>query len=159
MEESFIIVGRFTRVIKNDGTLLFKPLLRDSTFLSTVTHLYHAVFHTVFEVASVTPVSRGFHVRIAEVEKPYEAEYLVGEEFALPRSELIGKTCDALIGCPVISPNGKHLGSVSAVTATPRYLLLTISGDQKEVEVPLISPVARLDGEKIIVTREEFYAD
>jgi len=159
MEGSFVVVGRFTRVIKSDGTLLFKPFLRDTAFLSGVTHLYHAVFHTAFQVVSIVSVSRGFHIRIAEVEKPYEAEYLVGEEFVLPRLELVGKTLDAFIGFPVVTANGnKVLGTVSSVSRTPRYPLLTVSGNQKEFDIPFAPDVARLDNDHIVLLCEEIHA-
>ena len=148
-------VGRFARVIKGDGTLQFKPFLRDADFLATVKHLFHRTFGTEFEVSYIRPVAKGFHVRIAEVEKPFEAGYLVGEEFTLPRAELLGRSVDALIGTPVVREDGSPVGTVTDLAFTPEYPLLTVTGPKKRAELPFTPAIARLDGDKIVIVRED----
>ncbi|HSA34781.1 MAG TPA: PRC-barrel domain-containing protein [bacterium] len=152
-------VGRFARVIKGDGTLLFKPFLRDADFLGTVKHLFHRTFGTEFEVSYIRPVAKGFHVRIAEVEKPFEAGYLVGEEFTLPRAELLGRSVDALIGTAVVREDGSPVGTVTDLALTPEYPLLTVTGPKKRVELPFIPAVARLEGDRIVLVREDALLD
>jgi len=158
VEASFLVVGRFVRIVRKDGVLLFKPTLRDSRFLSRISHLYHSLFQTEFTVSSITKTAKGFHVRIAEVEKPYEAEYLVGEEFSLPRKEIVGETLDALIGLPVTDTNGDEIGTVTAVSETPLYPILTIQGNGAPFDVPFTSDTARVDGERIVLSSGERHA-
>lgn len=152
-------VGRFARVIKGDGTLLFKPFLRDADFLGTVKHLFHRTFGTEFEVSYIRPVAKGFHIRIAEVEKPFEADYLVGEEFALPRAELLGRSVDALIGTAVVREDGSPVGTVTDLALTPEYPLLTVTGPQGKRELPFTPAIARLEGDKIVLVREDALLD
>ncbi len=144
--------------MKKDGVLLFRPSLRDSRFLSHISHLYHSIFKTEFTVSSITKVSQGFQVRIAEVEKPYEAEYLVNEEFSLPRNELIGRTLDAFIGLPVTNTNGDEIGTVTAVSETPLYPILTVRGGHTVFDLPFTHDSARLENEHIVLLREKDHA-
>jgi len=155
MQSSLVVVGRFVRIVKGDGTLLFRPALRDAEFLGQAKHLYHHLFGTEFGVGFIKPVAKGFHVRIDEVERPYEAEYLVGEEFALPREEIAGRTLDALLGLPVVTGDGKKLGAVTDIVATPAYPLLTVRGAKKSFDIPFTPAVTRLDGDRIVLLREE----
>ncbi len=159
MSEALVVVGHFSRVIKGDGTLLFKPHLRDAGFLEKAKHLYHHLFGTEFGVTYIKGVAKGFHVRIAEVEKPFEAEYLVGEEFALPRAELLGLTHDALLGVTIVNAAGKELGTVTAINETPDYPLLTARGPNGQFAIPFTPTIARLDGDRILLLREDIHAD
>ncbi|HOW52535.1 MAG TPA: hypothetical protein PLV42_10890 [bacterium] len=157
MSEALVVVGHFSRVIKGDGTLLFKPHLHDASFLEQAKHLYHHLFKTEFGITYIKEVAKGFHVRIAEVEKPYEAEYLVGEEFSLPRTELLGRTHDALIGATVANTAGEELGIVVAINETPDYPLLTVRGPRGRFAVPFTPAVARLDGDRILLLHENIF--
>jgi len=158
VESSLVVVGHFARIVRKDGTLLFKPALRDHRFLAHVSHLYHHLFKTEFTVSAVTKTAHGFHIRIAEVEKPYEAEYLVGEEFALPRAEIVGKTLDALIGLPVMTTGGRGIGTVIAVSETPLYPVLTVQSGGQRFDLPLTPEHARIEGEHLILAEETVHA-
>ncbi len=155
MEDSFLVVGRFVRIVRKDGVLLFKPVVRDTRFFSHISHLYHSLFKTEFTVSSIKKAAKGFHVRIAEVEKPYEAEYLVGEEFALPKNELVGKTLDALIGLPVTNTSGDEIGTVTAVFETPLYPLITVRRSGDQLDIPLTPETARLEEKRVVLLRED----
>ena len=58
-------IGRFSRVLRKDGTLLFKSFFRDSAFLISIKHLFHAEYGTEFLIERIVKCSKGFHVKFS----------------------------------------------------------------------------------------------
>ena len=71
-------------------------------------------------------------IRFAGVETFKEAEFFIGEKFALPESEIFGKSQDLLIGSEVCDKYGKIFGKIVSLTQTPAYLLAEIESIEGE---------------------------
>ncbi|MBP5201475.1 hypothetical protein J6253_01925, partial [bacterium] len=149
---SLKIVGTFSKVLKKDGSLLFKPEFKDSDFLLDFGFLYHFEFKTKWHIASITKVGKGFMIRLAEVRTFKEAEFLIGEKFALPEEEIFGRSQDLLIGERVSDKSGKSLGRIVAFTPTPTYSLAEIEKEDDSSEfIPFTEKFFRLEKGKIVL--------
>jgi ribosomal 30S subunit maturation factor RimM len=149
---SLKIVGTFSKVLKKDGSLLFKPEFKDSDFLLDFGFLYHFEFKTKWHIASITKVGKGFMIRFTEVKTFKEAEFLIGEKFALPESEIFGRSQDLLIGETVSDKLGKSLGRIVAFTPTPTYSLAEIEKEDDSSEfIPFTEKFFRLEKGKIVL--------
>ena len=129
---SLRVVGTFSKVLKKDGSLLFKPEFKDSDFLLDFNYLYHFTFKTKWRITSITKNSKGFVIRFAGVETFKEAVFFIGEKFALPENEIFGKSQDLLIGIEVFDKHGKILGKAVSFTQTPAYSLAEIESVENE---------------------------
>ena len=149
---SLKVVGTFSKVLKKDGSLLFKPEFKDSDFLLDFGFLYHFEFKTKWHIASITKVGKGFMIRLAEVRTFKEAEFLIGEKFALPEEEIFGKSQDLMIGGTVSDKSGKPFGKIVAFTPTPTYSLAEIEKEDKSSEfIPFTEKFFRLEKGKIVL--------
>ena len=149
---SLKVVGTFSKVLKKDGSLLFKPEFKDSDFLLDFGFLYHFEFRTKWHIASITKVGKGFMIRFAEVRTFKEAEFLIGEKFALPEEEIFGRSQDLLIGENVFDKSGKSLGRIVAFTPTPTYSLAEIEKEDDSSEfIPFTEKFFRLEKGKIVL--------
>ncbi|MBP5592040.1 hypothetical protein J6Y50_09350 [bacterium] len=149
---SLKIVGTFSKVLKKDGSLLFKPEFKDSDFLLDFGFLYHFEFKTKWHIASITKVGKGFMIRFTEVKTFKEAEFLIGEKFALPESEIFGRSQDLLIGETVSDKLGKSFGRIVAFTPTPTYSLAEIEKEDGSSEfIPFTEKFFRLEKGKIVL--------
>jgi len=125
-ELSLKIVGTFSKVLKKDGSLLFKSDFKDCDFLLDFNYLYHFKFKTKWKIASITKTAKGFVIRLDKVDTFKKAEFFVGEKFALPGNEISGRSQDLFIGMEVLDKSGKILGKIVGFTQTPAYSLTEI---------------------------------
>ena len=152
---SLKVVGTFSKVLKKDGSLLFKPEFKDSDFLLDFNHLYHFEFKTKWRIAAITKIGKGFAVRLDGVDSFKKAEFLIGEKFALPEEEIFGRSQDLLIGESVFDKSGKLLGKIVAFTPTPTYSLAEIEKEDKSSEfIPFTEKFFRLEKGKIVLVAE-----
>ena len=152
---SLKVVGTFSKVLKKDGSLLFKPEFKDSDFLLDFEYLYHFDFQTKWKIDSITKIGKGFAVRLDGVDSFKKAEFLIGEKFALPEEEVFGKSQDLLIGENVSDKSGKLLGRIVAFTPTPTYSLTEIEKEDKSSEfIPFTEKFFRLEKGKIILIQK-----
>ena len=149
---SLKVVGTFSKVLKKDGSLLFKPEFKDSDFLLDFDYLYHFEFRTKWHIASITKTGKGFAVRLDGVDSFKKAEFLTGEKFALPKDELFGRSQDLLIGENVLDKSGRLLGRIVAFTPTPTYSLAEIEKEDESSEfIPFTEKFFRLEKGKILL--------
>ena len=152
---SLKVVGTFSKVLKKDGSLLFKPEFKDSDFLLDFEYLYHFDFQTKWKIDSITKIGKGFAVRLDGVDSFKKAEFLIGEKFALPEEEVFGRSQDLLIGENVSDKSGKLLGRIVAFTPTPTYSLTEIEKEDKSSEfIPFTEKFFRLEKGKIILIQK-----
>ncbi|MBP5407464.1 PRC-barrel domain-containing protein [bacterium] len=156
-EKSLKIVGTFSKVLKKDGSLLFKPDFKDSDFLLDFKYLYHFEFKTKWKITSMTKTAKGFIVRFAEADTFRKAEFFVGEKFALPKNEIFGKSQDLLIGLEVVDKSGKTLGKIMAFSPTPTYSLAEVEKEDGEsVFIPFTEKFFELKDETVILKNPPF---
>ena len=149
---SLKVVGTFSKVLKKDGSLLFKPEFKDSDFLLDFEYLYHFDFQTKWKIDSITKIGKGFAVRLDGVDSFKKAEFLIGEKFALPEEEVFGRSQDLLLGENVSDKSGKILGRIIAFTPTPTYSLAEIEKEDKSSEfIPFTEKFFRLEKGKIVL--------
>ena len=149
---SLKVVGTFSKVLKKDGSLLFKPEFKDNDFLLDFNYLYHFEFKTKWRIAAITKIGKGFAVRLDGVDSFKKAEFLIGEKFALPEEEIFGRSQDLLIGESVFKKSGKLLGKIVAFTPTPTYSLAEIEKEDKSSEfIPFTEKFFRLEKGKIVL--------
>ena len=152
---SLKVVGTFSKVLKKDGSLLFKPEFKDSDFLLDFDYLYHFEFQTKWKIDSITKTGKGFAVHLDGVDSFKRAEFLIGEKFALPEEEIFGRSQDLMIGENVIDKSGKLLGRIVAFTPTPTYSLAEIEKEDKSSEfIPFTEKFFRLEKGKIILIQK-----
>ena len=150
---SLKVVGTFSKVLKKDGSLLFKPEFKDRDFLLDIEYLYHFDFQTKWKIDSITRTGKGFAVRLEGVDSFKKAEFLIGEKFALPKDEIFGKSQDLLIGESVFDKSGKILGRIAAFTPTPTYSLAEIEKEDSTSEfIPFTEKFFRIEKGKIVLT-------
>lgn len=154
-DSSLTVVGTFSKVLKKDGSLLFKPDFKDSDFLLDFDCLYHFDFKTKWKIDSITKTAKGFQIHLHGVNAFKEAGFFIGERFALPENEIFGKSQDLLIGLAVYDKSGKILGKIAAFTPTPAYSLAEIEKDDGNSEfIPFTDNFFELNNEKVILVRE-----
>ena len=154
-DSSLKVVGTFSKVLKKDGSLLFKPDFKDSDFLLDFDYLYHFDFKTKWKITSITKTGKGFLIRLAEVDSFKKAEFLIGEKFALPEDEIFGKSQDLLIGAAVFDRSGKISGKIAAFTPTPAYSLAEIEKDSGDSElIPFTENFFELENGKVILVKK-----
>lgn len=131
------VVGTFVRALKKDGTMLFKPVFKDSAFISDLKYLYHVEFGTKWKISSICQVHKGFHIRLADVDDIEKAKFFEGEQFGLYKDEIAGRSIDMIVGEKIFSESGKLFGEVISVSSTPVYMLIQIlKSDGETVFVP-----------------------
>lgn len=149
---SLKVVGTFSKVLKKDGSLLFKPEFKDSDFLLDFDCLYHFEFKTKWRIASITKTGKGFAVKLDGVDSFKKAEFLIGEKFALPAEEIFGRSQDLMIGETVFDKHGTSLGKIVAFTPTPTYSLAEIEKEDKSSEfIPFTEKFFKLEKGKIVL--------
>ena len=149
---SLKVVGTFSKVLKKDGSLLFKPSFKDSDFLLDFDSLYHFEFKTKWRIASITKTGKGFAVRLDGVDSFKKAEFLIGEKFALPKDEIFGRSQDLLIGESVFDKHGISLGKIVAFTPTPTYSLAEIEKEDSTSEfIPFTEKFFMIKKGKIVL--------
>ena len=154
-DSSLKVIGTFSKVLKKDGSLLFKPDFKDSDFLLDFNCLYHFDFKTKWKINSITKTGKGFLIRLAGVDTFKKAEFFIGEKFALPEDEIFGKSQDLLVGQPVFDKSGKILGKISAFTPTPAYSLAEIEKDDSDSElIPFTENFFELENGKVILVKK-----
>lgn len=152
---SLKVVGTFSKVLKKDGSLLFKPVFKDSDFLLDFEYLYHFDFQTKWKIDSITKTGKGFAVHLDGVDSFKKAEFLIGEKFALPEEEIFGRSQDLMIGENVLDKSGRLLGRIVAFTPTPTYSLTEIEKEDKSSEfIPFTEKFFRLEKGKIILIQK-----
>ena len=149
-KESLIPVLRATRVIKRDGTLLMRSLVQDGDFLLDADVLYLDRFGTPFHIVAIASVSKGFHVLFREVTCRAEAEYLVDEEFVVPKKMLPTDSIDSLQGKDVYF-NDKKIGEVSAWQQTPVYPILVVVNGEKEWRIPVTDAFISIENGRVVL--------
>ena len=151
-----ITVGTFRRVVKKDGTMLFKPAFRDCDFLAEINFLFHRDLETKWDIESIKKIAKGFHIKLKDVNNSYEAGLFIDEEFALPDELVEGKTTDLVIGEDVFNHEDIIIGKVVSLTSTPAYMLIEIQKNSGETElVPFTEDFFEEDGNKIRLKRRE----
>ena len=152
---SLRVVGTFSKVLKKDGSLLFRPEFKDSDFLLDFDVLYHFDFRTKWHIASITKTGKGFMIRFSDVKTFREAEFFIGEKFALPKDEIFGRSQDLMIGETVYDKFGKEFGKIVAFTSTPTYSLAEIEKeDSSSVLIPFTEKFFRIEKGKTTVLAE-----
>ncbi|MCK5809304.1 hypothetical protein KAH37_09990 [bacterium] len=149
-KDSLIPVLRATRVIKRDGTLLMRSLVQDGDFLLSENVLYLDRFGTPFHITSIASVSKGFHVLFREVTCRAEAEYLVGEEFVIPKSCIPVDGVDGLQGKDVYF-NNKKIGVISAWQQTPVYPILVVTNGEDEWRIPVTDSFISIENGRVVL--------
>ena len=146
------IVGTFSKVLKKDGSLLFKSDFKDSDFLLDFSYLYHFGFKTKWKIASITKTAKGFVIRFAGVDTFRKAGFFVGEKFALPEDEISGRSQDLLIGAEVFDKLGKIFGKIVGFTQTPAYSLTEVEkADGSSVFVPFTENFFETVSKRVII--------
>ena len=152
---SLKVVGTFSKVLKKDGSLLFKPEFKDSDFLLDFDYLYHSDFKTKWKIDSITKTAKGFQIRFAGVDSFKKAGFFIGERFALPEDEIFGKSQDLLIGQSVFDESGKIFGKIAAFTPTPAYSLSEIEKEDKSSEfIPFTEKFFEIKHGKVVLIRK-----
>ncbi|MBO4441778.1 PRC-barrel domain-containing protein [bacterium] len=150
------VVGSFSKVLRKDGLLLFRPAFRDSDFLLDIRALYHAGFATKWKILSSTPVNKGIAMRIAGVDSFKKASFFVGEDFALPEKDIAGKSMDLLIDSPVCDTSDVKIGRIVDFRDTPTYSLVEIELESGGTLVlPFTEQFFDLDSGRVTVLRLE----
>ena len=117
--------------------MLFKPVFRDSAFISDLKYLYHVEFGTKWKISSICRVHKGFHIRLTDVDDIEKAKFLEGEQFGLYKDEIAGRSIDLIVGEKIFFKDGKLFGEVISVSSTPAYMLLQVlKSDKETVFVP-----------------------
>ena len=156
-EKSLKIVGTFSKVLKKDGSLLFKPYFKDSDFLLDFNYLYHFEFRTKWKITSITKSAKGFIIRLDKVDTFKKAEFFVGEKFALPENEIYGRSQDLFIGMEVLDKSGKTLGKIVGFSQTPAYSLTEIEKtDGDSVFVPFTGNFFETGNGKVTLKNSHF---
>ncbi len=151
-----ITVGTFRRVVKKDGTMLFKPAFRDHDFLEDISYLIHSDLGTKWDISDIKKTAHGFHIKLKGVNNNYEAGFFIDEEFALPDELVEGRTVDLVIGEDVLDHNDKVIGKVRSLSQTPSYIILEIERESGETElVPFTEEFFEEDGNRIRLKRRE----
>ncbi len=149
-------IGYFTRVIRQDGTLLFSPELKDSEFLLDIKTISHAEFLTEWTVETIKKVSKGFHIKLKEVNDSKTASFFINEIFAVPVEKVEGKSIDTFIGKSVMDLTGKVKGTVKSISKTPSYHIAEIEKSDGGIHfVPLTDDFVSMDSGKIILLKED----
>lgn len=149
------VVGTFIRVLKKDGTLLFKPALADSAFFSKLKYLYHAEFITKWEISSICQVAKGFHINFKDVNDLAKAEFFIGEPFGLYESEIKGRSLDLFIGEVIYVKKSEVMGRVISVSKTPSYMLIEVLKETDEtVFVPFTDEFINIRNGKMELIKE-----
>ncbi len=148
-------VGKFSRVIKSDGTLLFISSLNDADFLLDIKHLFHAELGTEFVLKSIIKVSKGFHIRIDSVDNEHDAAFFENENFALPENEICNNTVDYLIGMKMETLNGKFVGEIASFSKIKDYYLLSVINDDVDIIIPHRDKITKVLKDKVILLKEE----
>ena len=95
-------------------------------------------------------------MRLAGVDSFKKASFFVGEDFALPEKELIGKSMDLLIDSPVFDLNGAKIGKIADFRDTPTYSLVEIELESGEsVVLPFTEQFFGFDSGRVTVLRLE----
>lgn len=135
--------------------MLFKPELKDSAFISEIKCLHHYEFQTKWYIESAKSVAKGFHIKIKNVNNFSEAEFFIGESFALPENELDGKSNDLMIGKTVINIDSKMIGTVISISQTPSYDIIEIILENDiSVFIPMTKEFVSIDKGTIRLLRE-----
>lgn len=149
------VVGRFSRVIKSDGTLLFVTILSDADFLLDIRHLFHAELGTEFKLKSIVKVSKGYHVKIESVNNPHDAAFFENESFALPENEVDKTTVDYLIGMKMETIDGEYVGEIDSFSKTRDYYILSVKNEDASIMIPYKDEIIELSTDKVVLLREE----
>ena len=136
--------------------MLFKPEFRDCDFLEDIDFLFHKDLETKWDIESIRKITRGFHIKLKNVNNTYEAGFFIDEDFALPDELVKGQTMDLVMGEKVFDHNDKVVGKVASLTSTPAYTLIEIEDASGETElVPFTEDFFVEDGEKLKLKRRE----
>jgi len=149
-------IGSFSKIIKNDGTLLFSCSFRDNDFLLGIKTIYHVDYLTAWTIESIKKVSKGFHIKLKGVDDTKSANYFTGETFGVEEEKIKGLSIDLIIGTSLFDCSGNQAGEIISVTKTPGYYLAEIRGaGNRTFFVPLTDEFTKVskDG-KIILLRE-----
>lgn len=151
-----ITVGAFRRVVKKDGTMLFKPAFRDCDFLEDIKFLFHNDIGTKWEIQNLQKIAHGFQIKLKNVNNTYEAGFFIDEDFALPDELVKGRTTDLVIGENVFDHKDKAIGTVVSLTSTPSYMLIEIEKNSGETElVPFTEEFFDENSDRIKLKRRE----
>lgn len=151
-----ITVGTFRRVVKKDGTMLFKPAFRDHDFLEEIDFLIHSELGTRWCIEVSRKIAKGFHIKLKDVDNSYHAGFFIDEEFSLPDEMVTGKTIDLVIGEKVYDQKNDVIGKVIGMSSTPAYTILEIEKISGETElVPFTEDFFEEDGAKIKLMRKD----
>ncbi len=150
-----IVVGKFIKPVKKDGTLLFKPSFVDSEFISGLKHLYHETFATRWDISSIQQIAKGFHIKLKGVDEIATAEFFSGENFSVPENRIKGRSLDLLIGESVYSKDSVQTGRIISFSKTPSYILFEIAGNDGETFfVPFTDEFISLENDRIRIKKE-----
>jgi ribosomal 30S subunit maturation factor RimM len=150
----FYPIGVFTKILKQNGTMLFTSFFKDNNFILDIKSLFHADLLTEWKIESIKKVSRGFHIKLSEVADYDTAQFFIGEQFSLPEKELDGKSYDLLEGTTVFNVKGDEAGTIISISQTPSYLLAEIKNGDETYFIPLNDQfILNADG-RIVVIKE-----
>lgn len=127
-----IVVGKFIKPVKNDGTMLFKPSFIDSGFIADLKYLYHETFGTKWDIISIQQIAKGYHIKLKGVDDISTADFLSGESFCVHRNEIKDQPVDLLLGENIYSMNLEMIGRIVSFSKTPSYLLFEIAANNGE---------------------------
>lgn len=151
-----ITVGTFRRVVKKDGTMLFKPAFRDHDFLEDINYLIHKDLETIWNIENIRKIAKGFHIKLEGVDNSYQSGFFIDEEFSLPDEMVAGKTIDLVIGEEVYDHKDEVIGKVAGLSSTPAYTILEIEKMSGETDlIPFTEEFFEEDGTKIKLRRKE----
>lgn len=152
-----ITVGTFRRVVKKDGTMLFKPKFRDCDFIEDIRFIFHYDLGTKWEIENLQKIAHGFQIKLKGVDNTYEAGFFINEDFSLPEELIKGRTTDLVIGENVFDHKDIIIGTVVSLTSTPAYMLIEIEKRSGETElVPFTEEFFEEDQDKIKLKRRDF---
>ncbi len=135
--------------------MLFNSCFKDNTFILDVKKIYHTDFHTSWKIDSIKKVSRGFHIKLNEVNDYETAQFFIGESFSIPEKDIEDKSMDLLQGAAIYNPDGEKAGKISSISQTPSYLLAEVTSvDGNIFYIPLSEGFISKKEGKLILLKE-----
>ncbi|MGI6393924.1 MAG: hypothetical protein ACOX2F_04215 [bacterium] len=154
-DTKLIVVGKFVKPVKKDGTMLFKSCFSDSDFLLDLKLLYHETFGTKWDISSIQRIAKGFHIKLKKVNNIFDADFLSGETFAALESDIKNKPIDFLIGEQIYTKDKKPYGEIISFAKTPSYLLFEVLlNNNTSSFIPFTEEFIEIKKEKITLLKE-----
>lgn len=155
-EVNRITIGQISRVRGVKGEMVVIPLTDDPSRFSKLRKVVVTLNMNAqeFMVEQAREFKGKVLLKLKQVEKPEEAEKLVGGFIEIEREELVELPEGSyfvfdLIGLEVITAQGEKIGKVKEVISLPANDIYVVEGDKREYIIPAIKDVVKnIDLEK-----------